>query len=139
MSGAGSLHILTLILCFVQAGAFTRFIIPSYTTDDWHRVNSDLKDLITPLHHDLCQRDITTTEAADRLILSCSITTLLSLISSATETRNPTSRMNRRPFSDARKKKNALRRKAYGKNANEEDRRNFRDAVKAVSFLKKKM
>ena len=41
-------------------------------------------------------------------------------------------------LADARKKKNILRRKAFSKQGTEEDRRNFRSAVKAVSFLKKR-
>ena len=41
-------------------------------------------------------------------------------------------------MTDARKKKNVLRRKAFSKEGTEEDRKNFRSAVKAVSFLKKR-
>ena len=39
---------------------------------------------------------------------------------------------------EARKKKNILRKKAYSKTGTDEDRKNFRAAVKTVSFLKKK-
>ena len=43
-----------------------------------------------------------------------------------------------RTLADARKRKNILRRKAFSKEGTEDDRRNFRSAVKAVSFLKKR-
>ena len=50
-----------------QCDAFTRFVIPTYARDEWHRTNNEIKDLIDPLRHDLCQRVITPAEAANDL------------------------------------------------------------------------
>ena len=122
----------------VHFAAGLRFSIPPFTNDEWVQRNAEVKDLLAPLHLELSQNDITPKAAAVRF--SSTMANYFASHPDFIEEQNSKSFISHesRTLADARKKKNALRKVCFRRNATDEDRRNFRCAVRAVSFLKKK-
>ncbi|XP_071491341.1 uncharacterized protein [Diadema antillarum] len=130
--------VLLLIIYIAQTEAFTRLAIPQYARNEWQQRNNELKELIAPIHRDLNHRILTPKEAADSF--SHTVFGYFASQPDFVQENNSRAYVEHEPktLADARKKKNILRRKAFGKESTEEDRKNFRSAVKAVSFLKKR-
>ena len=115
-----------------------KFTIPHFTTDEWSTHNQALKDLLNPLHHDLSQNSISAKQAAQSF--SDIVVEYCASNSEFVDSKSSEEYIKHEPKSleQARKVKNQLRKKAYSKNSTENDRKAFRQAIKAVSQFKKK-
>ena len=115
--------------------------LPPLTTDEWKRLDQDLKSRLAPLHHDLAN-DLITAKVAGKhfveilteILESEQGSTLTDLISDNSEffQKQPS-----KTLQSVTKLKNKLRKKAYGKNGTAEDKKLFRQAVKAHNQLKR--
>jgi len=115
---------------------FIRFNIPPLERTDWASYNSEVKDLLGPLHHELSQSAISPKQAA--IGFAQILQNFFSSKPEFTEETTSESYIDHEPssLSQTRKKKNALRKKAFSQHATEDDRKAFQNAIKAISFLK---
>ena len=130
---------LVLSLCFVicPAAQGRLFTVPFLSTDEWQTHNHAIKDRTALLHFDLSNNVISPKEAAVSFVET--IQHYFHEHEEFLERKQSESYIEHEPksISQARKRKNLLRKKAYGKSGTDEDRKEFRRAVKTVSYLKK--
>lgn len=123
------------MLCNVTGTYGRQFTIPTIHENQWREINQDLSSLLAPVHFDLCNGLINPKQAGDTFS-----EVLTEFLKSVPEISNKQSDryISHEPktLSAARKKKNALRKKAFSRNATAEDRKAFNDAIKSVSHLK---
>ena len=129
--------IAVVVLYFViHPATASKFTIPTLSTYEWGAYDSDLKGLLNPLHHELASDNISPAIAGDQMIdiVQQWLSSHEDFVKSEQECNYKVKAP--KTLNAARKAKNALRKKAFARNASTEDRKAFRDAVKAVSFLK---
>ena len=128
---------------FLALGTLTRFFIPSLKKDQWSQLDEELRGLLQPFHHHLglLTNPEDVAHVGDQIINV--IHTFLSGRDifyekpSSPHSDNYISHESR-SLTEVKKVKNHLRRKAFRKTATEEDRQEWRAAVKAVSHLKRR-
>ena len=130
----GSLWTFFSLLCIVSCWKFT---IPTFSQTEWSEHNRALSDLLGPLHHELAQKAISPKDAAQSF--TDTLTQYFSSHDEFIEKKLNQSYIEHEPrtVAQAKKAKNQLRRKAYGKNGTVQDRKAFHDAVRAVSHFTK--
>ena len=115
---------------------YVKFNIPSLTQDIWNTHDKSLKTLLAPLHHELSSNVISPKIAGDQF---AEITrNFLATNDEFLQDEKNAEYIKHAPktLEQARKAKNALRKKAMKKDATPEDRKEFRSAIKAHSALK---
>ena len=121
-------------IAIVPCESRTVFELPNLTPNAWTQYNQEVKALLGPLHFKVSSGDITPAQAGELF------TSILSefLVSKPKFVKEENSRADlishdSSALKKARSAKNALRKRAFGKNASKEDRN---QAVKTHNFLK---
>ncbi len=130
-------YLIVTLLVIIHSGSALKFDIPFLPTNQWSEYNSELSDVIAPMYHELCQDQMSPKAAGEQFskALNEYFASKPDLV--LEETVNYYQNHEPKTLAEAKRKKNVLRKKAYGKDATEEDRKAFREAVKTVSYLNK--
>ena len=132
--------IAVLTVCAKSVHCRSRFNLPNLTSDEWKQLDVDLKARTAPLHHELANDLMTPKEAGKHFVEI--LTEVLNSRSDhpsndGTEYNEFYRKRPTKTLQSVTKLKNKLRKKAYGKNGTEEDRKLFRQALKAHNQLKR--
>ena len=140
-----SMYVLPSIIAFVCLVALSlngtearRFTVPFLSNDEWASHNKAVKERISLLHFDLGSNAIHPKIAANSFVDI--LTEHFEEHNEFLDCKSNAMYIDHEPktLSQARKRKNILRKKAFGKTATDDDRKQFQLALKTVSYLKKK-
>ena len=121
-----------------HSGEDVFFSMPSLSQDVWTLYNHELNTLLGLLHYDIASESITPAEGGEQFIAL--VQDFLSSKQEFAMKRNGQAgyiKHASNTLKKARSVKNALRKKAFGSNATDENRKAFRQAVKAHNYLKR--
>ena len=126
-----------LLLCLTIQVKGLRFIVPRLNATDWQCHNTAIKERLEPLHSALGVDIVTPSAAANEF--TDILTEYFSEQEDFLDRKLSETYIEHEPksLSQARKCKNALRKKAFRKDSTVEDRKAFKAALKTVSYLKK--
>ena len=132
------LSIVILCIAAIKRTEGRRFTIPYLSDSEWNVHNLAVKDRIAPLHYDLGSNIVSPKVAANSFVDI--VTEYFQEQNEYLENQTNQMYIEHEPktLTQARKRKNLLRKKAFGKNATKEDREAFKLAIKTISYLKKK-
>ena len=139
------MYVLPSIIAFVCLVALSlngtearRFTVPFLSNDEWASHNKAVKERISLLHFDLGSNAIHPKIAANSFVDI--LTEHFEEHNEFLDCKSNAMYIDHEPktLSQARKRKNILRKKAFGKTATDDDRKQFQLALKTVSYLKKK-
>ena len=115
--------------------ALTKLLIPPLNKDKWTQYNSDLKDLVNPIHQAIANDIVTPSEGGDELLVSVR-TYLLGKPEFVKDSKsNGYIQHKSKTVEKARSVKNELRKNA--KNAPPNERKEFYQAIRTHNFLLK--
>ena len=137
MSAIIFIHVALLTICYPLHAVGFQFTIPTFSSNEWQVHDLAIRNLLRPVHSGLSCGDVRPAEAADQF--TDVLKSYLSDNKEFVKEQSSKGYISHEPktLSQARKKKNALRKKAFSRQGTPEDKRLFRQAVKAVSFLNK--
>ena len=132
------LSIVILCIAAIKRTEGRRFTIPYLSDSEWNVHNLAVKDRIAPLHYDLGSNIVSPKVAANSFVDI--VTEYFQEQNEFLENQTNQMYIEHEPktLTQARKRKNLLRKKAFGKNATKEDREAFKLAIKTISYLKNK-
>ena len=125
--------------------SIVKFVLPSAEKDIWEGINAELRDKLHPYHHHLARLN----NAEDIADMGNQINSVIrdfllerpELFDTIESENSSKAAFINHPFKtleQAKKAKNYLRKKAFGRDGTKDDKKRFYEAVKAVSELKKK-
>ena len=135
------LMILVMVFTFIASQpceSRIMFVLPTLDQDTWTRYNNEVSALLGPLHLEVSTGEISPAQAAE--LFSSRLGEFLSSKQEFVKDQKENSSYTKHEstaLKKARAAKNALRKKAFGKNSTKEDMQQFRQAVKTHNFLKK--
>ena len=139
----GLMFFVCVIACVLLSNPCTygrvTFQVPSLTPDEWKSIDHELKAATGVLHHDLAS-DRTSPNIAGSQFTRILTDILINRPDSefVNEVKNTEYKKSTpKTLLEAARIKNGLRKKAFGKHSTEEDRKAFRQAVKAHNQLKR--
>ena len=114
------------------------FELPTLTQDIWTQYNNEVNLLLGPLHLEVASEDVSPAQAGE-LFTSIFKDFLSSKPEFVKQEKSQTGFISHdsSALKQASAEKNALRKRAFGKNATQEDRKAFNKAVKCHNYLKK--
>ena len=118
---------------FLLLTSIIKFVTPTAERDEWKELNDELNLLLSPYHHHLsrCNNPEDAAHLGDQITIVIRDFLLSKPELFVDEKSNSEffKKHQSKPLEQLKKLKNDLRRRAFGKNGTEEDRKQFREAV----------
>ena len=125
---------------FLSLASIIKFAVPTCNKDEWKELDDQLKSRLAPFHHHLGrlnnEEDISHMGDQINIVIRDFLIEKEDLFVAEDSKQSPYIHTHNKTLEAAQQQKKHLKKKAFGKNATEDDKKAFWAACRAVSDLK---